>query len=219
MNSKITYGSDGWEIIIRNLWNKVKARNMDFRGVLNREVFVEHILGKEASIELSKKYDFNGNFGNLRITKASILIPDKNVKWELHDITATYSSLIETITYLMKSHNDILIRISAEHYYNNRIEESCLEIEEIELSLPKKSYISILNAVKSTKAPAEIGYIISDDQAEGIMTDFNLKLKCEGGDVIGERSALFIYEREVICIKKKRDDSWFVYHVGLSVCL
>lgn len=215
MKSKLTYETDGWEIIIRNLWNKVKARNMDFREVSDRERFIEHVLGKEALIEMSKKYDFNEN---LCITKASLLIPNEHVEWNICDITATYNSLIKIVTSLMKNHNEILIRISAERYYNDRIEDSGLEIEEIRLNKSEKLYLSILNAVKSVDTSAEIGYIISNDQAKEIMEDFNLELKCEGGDVIGEKSALFIHRREVICLKQKRDDSWFVYHVEVSVC-
>jgi len=216
MESKITYGTDGWEIIVKNLWNKAKAVNMDYRGILDKEKFAKHVLGKGTFETMPP---VSNHEISSEITRAGILILNKEKKWKLYDIVTYFNELIQDIEMIMKFHDEILILIDGAHYSGDRIEDSGLVLEEIRLSKSGKSYLSILDAVKSAETPAEIGYIISNDQANEIMKDFNIELKCENDDVIGEKSALFIYRREVICLKQKRDCNWFIYHVKPSVCL
>ena len=216
MESKITYETDGWEIIIKNLWNKAKAINRDFRGISDKEKFIKHVLGKEIFETMPS---VSNHEISSEITRAGILVLNERKDWKLYDIVTYFNKLIQSIEIIMKSNNEILILIGGAHYYGDRIEDSGLVLEEIRLSKSGKSYLSILDAVKSADTHAEIGYIISNDQANEIIEDFNLELKCENDDVIGEKSALFIYRREVICLKEKRDYNWFVYHVKPSVCL
>ncbi|MCK5014414.1 MAG: hypothetical protein KAS66_11400, partial [Candidatus Omnitrophica bacterium] len=58
-----------------------------------------------------------------------------------------------------------------------------------------------------------MGYLISNRNAENLIKDFNIKLKCENGDKPYEESALFIYERKVMRIRHSNDNRWLIYSV------
>lgn len=212
MESKIVYGSDGWKIIIKNLWNRARAVNMDFRGIPDKEKFIIHTLGKEAFKIMSENPDWDIT---LRITGANVGFKNNDKKWEQSDTVNTYEELIIIIEEIMDKEDKVTILITGVDC-DGVMDNTDRLLESVFLSKPEKSYISILNAVKSTSSDAEIGYIISNEHAEEILKDYNLELKCGHGDINNEKSAVFIYKGKPVRIKQKDDKTWFIYRVQLS---
>jgi len=128
MISEVIYGSDGWDIIIRNLWNRSKAINMDFRGVSDANEFIERVLGKEAFDTKSMGSDYKKN---PLITRAGIITINDDMEWILSDIATSYLDLVESIREFMKEHNEITILIGAERFKDEMIQDIGFTLERI----------------------------------------------------------------------------------------
>lgn len=124
MISKIIFGSDGWEIIIRNLWNRSKAVNNDFKGVSNEKEFIESVLGKEV---YKNKYAFPDVQRVPRITRAEVFVRYNEKIWIYSDLTTSYSYLIKVIENTMKKNNEILVLIGPERDEEPLEREKALE--------------------------------------------------------------------------------------------
>lgn len=126
MISEIIFGSDGWEIIIKNLWDRSKAVNNDFKGVPDEREFIERVLGKEV---YKKKYASSGLQRAPRITRAEVFVQYDEKMWMYSDLTTSYSYLIKVIEKTMKENNEILVLIGPERHENEplRDREKALE--------------------------------------------------------------------------------------------
>lgn len=216
MESQITYGTDGWRIIIKNLWNKAKVLNMDFRGVSDKEEFVERVFGKEKSKEMPiPAGDIVPN-----ITTAYILAQNSDKVWELYDSRTSCIGLIFLIEETMKTQTEIVILIGGEFYQDGKINTKGQVLEKITVVRSEnveKLYTDTLDTVISANSFNELGYFVSNDEAEKIIMDFNIELRCGEGDKPDEESALFIYEDEVVRIRQRSNGGWIVYHIKVDL--
>ena len=124
MISEIIFGSDGWEIIIRNLWNRSKAVNNDFKGVSNEKEFIESVLGKEI---YKKKYATSDVKRVSHTTRAEVFILTDEKRWSYSKLSLSYSFLIKIIERTMKENDEILVFIGAERDESLRDREKPLE--------------------------------------------------------------------------------------------
>lgn len=108
MISEIIFGSDGWEIIIKNLWDRSKAVNNDFKGVPDEREFIERVLGKEV---YKKKYAPSGVQRVLHITRAEVFILTDEKIWSYSKLSLSYSFLIKIIEKAMEKNDEILVFI------------------------------------------------------------------------------------------------------------
>ena len=198
MVSKIIYGDKDWKNDLRKLWKKTKLNNM------NVQLF-PNINGRESEY----------------LTTANVLKLNDGM-WEFCDLKTSIRLLVFLIDELMETEEKIAILINVFQFRDGEINTANLTITTKQIIIEKptpvdESYSSISNAMPAIECCKTMGYIISNRNAENLIKDLNIKLKCENGDKPDEKSALFIYERKVMRIRHRNNDRWIIYRVGTEL--
>ena len=194
MVSKIIYGDKDWKNDLRKIWKKTKLNNM------NVQLF-PNINGRESEY----------------LTTANVLKLNDGM-WEFCDLKTSIRLLVFLIDELMETEDKITILINVFQFRDGVLNTGKLTIttEQIIVEKPtpsEKSYSSISTAMPAIECCRTMGFIISNRNAEDLIKDFDIELKCENGDKPDEKSALFIYERKVMRIRHRNDDKWIIYRV------
>ena len=195
---KIIYDDKDWKNDLRKLWKKIKLNNMSvqlFPGINGRE----------------SEY----------LTTANVLKLNDGV-WEFCDLKTSLRLLVILIDDLMETEDKITILINVFQFRDGILNTGELTITTEQIIIEKstsseKSYSSISDAMPAIECCKTMGYIISNRNAENLIKDLNIKLKCENGDKPDEKSALFIYERKVMRIRHRNNDRWIIYRVGTEL--
>lgn len=177
----IQYGMDGWEIVVKNVWNQTVVFNRDKNlGALRAEVFVKTGQGE----------------------------------FIIADMTVMYLGLIKIIKNCMEEYDEIAVLFTVELVEHGIDRESPPVLEKMtiikDVKKVEKSYTGVLKNV-ITSPISNLGFFISEDDVEKLTNDFNLTFDLGPGDIFGEKSALFIYNRSVIRLKLKAI-GWLIYH-------
>ena len=194
MVSKIIYSDEDWKNDLRRLWKKTKLAN------IKTELF-PNIDGRESEY----------------LTTANVLKLNDGI-WEFHDLKTSLRLLVILIEELMETEERIAILINVFQFRDGVLNTAKLRITTEQIIVekptpPEKSYFSISSAMPAIECCRTMGFIISNRNAEDLIKDFNIELKCENGDKPDEESALFIYERKVMRIRRRSDDRWVIYSV------
>lgn len=177
----ITYGMDGWEIVVKNVWNQtVNSIHDKGSGVPRAEVFVKTCEGK----------------------------------YIIADMTVMYLGLIKIIKHCMEEYDEIAVLFTMELVEHGIDKESSPILEKMtiikDVKEVEKSYTGVLKTVIASPI-SNLGFFISKDDVEKLTNNFNLDFELGPGDILGEKSALFIYKRNVIRLKLK-SIGWLIYH-------
>ena len=194
MVSKIIYGDKDWKNDLRKLWKKIKLNNMSvqlFPGINGRE----------------SEY----------LTTANVLKLNDGV-WEFCDLKTSLRLLVILIDELMETEEKIAILINVFQFRDGVLNTAKLTITTKQIIIEKStpsvlSCSSTLDAISTVYSYKEMGYFISNEEAENTIRVFNLELKCESGDKPDEESALFIYKRKVIRIRHRSNGGWVIYRL------
>lgn len=177
----IIYGTDGWEIIVKNVWNQT--------------------------------IDFNRDKG-LGTPRAEVFVKTNEGDFIIADMTVMYLGLIKIIKNFMEEYNEIVILFTLELVEYGIQKESPPILEKMtiikQVEKDEKIYTGVLDTVISTPV-SNLGFFISKNDVEELKNDFNLEFELGPGDIVGEKSALFIYKRRVIRLKLK-EIGWIIYH-------
>ena len=194
MVSKIIYGDKDWKNDLRKLWKKAKLTNT------NVQLF-PNINGRESEY----------------LTTANVLKLNDGM-WEFCDLKTSIRLLVFLIDELMETEDKITILINVFQFRDGVLNTGKLTIttEQIIVEKPtpsEKSYFSISAAMPAIECCRTMGFIISNRNAEELIKDFNIELKCENGDKPDEKSALFIHERKLMRIRHRNNERWIIYSV------